>query len=61
MEINLYNVDQVAKALQLNKQTILRFIREGKIKATKAGRSYRIEHQAVKDYLGLSTVKVATE
>lgn len=47
----LHTALQVAEALQLNEQTVLRFVREGKIKAVKAGRSYRISDQSVEDYL----------
>lgn len=47
----LYTALQVAEALQLNEQTVLRFIREGKIKAIKVGRSYRIKEADLKAYL----------
>ena len=39
---NWYTVSQVAKLLQLHEKTVQRFIREGKLKASKVGRSYRI-------------------
>jgi len=34
--------DQVADYLQLNKETVYRYIREGKLGASRLGRSYRI-------------------
>ena len=49
---------QLAGALQLNVQTVQRFVREGKIKAVKIGREYRVTEQGLKDYLELSTEKV---
>ena len=33
--IKIYTVEEVAEMLSINKQTVLRFIREGKIKAKK--------------------------
>jgi len=48
----LYNALEVAQILKLNKDTILRFIREGKIKAVKVGREYRIREAILKDFLG---------
>jgi excisionase family DNA binding protein len=37
-----YTVDQVAELLNLHPKTLQRYIREGKLKATKLGKSYRI-------------------
>ena len=34
--------EQVADYLQLNKDTVYRYIREGKIAASRLGRSYRV-------------------
>jgi excisionase family DNA binding protein len=34
--------EQVAEYLQLNKETVYRYIREGKLVASRLGRSYRI-------------------
>lgn len=54
----LNTVTQVAEALQINEQTVQRFIREGKIKAIKVGRAYRISEEGVQAYLEkLSTEK----
>ncbi len=47
----LYNVDEVAEELQLNKQTVLRFIREKKLKAIKVGRTYRIKEIFLDEFL----------
>ncbi len=37
-----YTVDQVAELINLHPKTLQRYIREGKLKATKLGKSYRI-------------------
>jgi excisionase family DNA binding protein len=46
--------DQAADYLQVNRETIYRYIREGKLLASKLGRSYRIP-RANLDLLLLST------
>ena len=39
--------DQAAEYLQLNKETIYRYIRQGKLVASKFGRNYRIPKQSL--------------
>src|SRR5712691_1433744 len=39
---DILTVDQVAAYLQLNRLTIYRYIREGRLPASKVGKSYRI-------------------
>jgi len=46
--------EQVADYLQLNKETVYRYIREGKLVASRLGRSYRIPKANV-DLLLLAT------
>jgi len=38
----VYTVEQFAERLKLHPKTVLRFIREGRLRAVKVGRSYRI-------------------
>ena len=47
----LYTTQEVATALQLNEQTVMRFIREKRIKAKKVGNSYRITKMDFDAYL----------
>jgi len=42
MSEELLTVDAAAEALQLHAKTVLRFIREGRLRATKVGKQYRI-------------------
>lgn len=42
MEKEFYTVDQIAKMLNIHPKTIQRYIREGKLRATKIGKSWRI-------------------
>ena len=47
--------EQVAEYLQLNKDTVYRYIREGKLAASRLGRNYRITKANVGIFL-LSTI-----
>jgi len=42
MDNNYYTVDQVAKLLDMHPKTIRKFIREGKLQASRVGKQYRI-------------------
>ena len=54
--------EQVADYLQLNKDTVYRYIREGKIAASRLGRSYRILKGDIDVFLmATSTGKEARE
>ena len=54
--------EQVADYLQLNKDTIYRYIREGKLIASRLGRNYRIQKENVDMFLlATSTSEKARE
>jgi len=54
--------EQVANYLQLNKDTVYRYIREGKLVASKLGRNYRIPRENVRLFLlATSTSQAARE
>ncbi|MBL8028779.1 MAG: helix-turn-helix domain-containing protein [Fibrobacteres bacterium] len=42
MNEKFYTVEQIAELLQINEKTIQRYIREGKLKAVKLGKSWRV-------------------
>ena len=42
MTEKLFSVEAAAERLQLHTRTVLRFIREGRLRATKVGKQYRI-------------------
>jgi excisionase family DNA binding protein len=42
MSDEVYTVEQFAERLKLHPKTVLRFIREGRLRAVKVGRGYRI-------------------
>jgi len=46
-----YTAEEVAQITKINKGTILRFIREGKLKAKKFARFYRVKEQDLQAFL----------
>ena len=55
MEQQFYTAEEIATQLQIHHQTLLRFIREKKIKAIKVGKEYRITPEQYADYLKKNT------
>lgn len=54
--------EQVADYLQLNKETVYRYIKEGKLLASKLGRNYRIKKEDVDLFLlATSTYEIARD
>lgn len=47
----IYTSEQVAKILQIHPQTVLKFIREGKLKGSKVGRGYRVKASDIDKFL----------
>lgn len=50
MEQKFYSVEEIARFLDLHPKTVRRFIREGKIKARKIGRAWRIHRDDLREY-----------
>lgn len=46
-----YTVEEIASKLQVHWQTILTYIKSGKLRAVKLGRGYRIDPEDLKDFL----------
>lgn len=51
MEEKILTPDQVAETLQIHPFTVLKFIKQGKLKASKLGRVYRIRSSDVDKFL----------
>jgi excisionase family DNA binding protein len=47
----LYTVGQVADMLHLTKRTILTYIKDGKLEASRTGRKFLISETTIKNYL----------
>ena len=52
MSEEVYTVEQFAERLRLHPKTVLRFIREGRVRAVKVGRSYRILRSDLEAMIG---------
>lgn len=51
----LLTVQEVAKILRLNPLTVYGYIRAGKIRAAKFGRSYRVSQEDLQDFINRHT------
>ncbi len=58
-ELELFKVEDIAKELGCNMETIRRYIRQGKIKAQKIGRRYYVSKDNLKAFAngGTPTIK----
>lgn len=55
----LFTVEAAAEHLKLHAKTVLRFIREGRLRATKLGKQYRILQSDLDAFAGLSGARQA--
>lgn len=53
MSEELSTVEEAAERLKLHPKTVLRFIREGRLKATRVGRAYRISRADLDAFAGV--------
>ena len=53
MSEELYTVEQTAERLKLHAKTVLRAIREGRLRATRVGKSYRILRSDLEAFAGV--------
>lgn len=60
MAEQLCTVDVAAAHLHLHRKTVLRYIRDGRLPATKIGKSYRIRRADLDAFAGTPTMTVAT-
>ncbi len=56
-----FTTEQVANILQVHPFTILKYIREGKLKGIKLGRVYRIQESDIESFLEECTTKVKSK
>jgi excisionase family DNA binding protein len=52
MEQDLYSVDQVAERLGLHVRTVRSYVREGRLKAVRIGKQYRIAREDLEAFTG---------
>ena len=53
MESYLYSIEKVAELLDVHKKTVLRYIKEGKLKANKVGGRWRIHGNDLSSFVGV--------
>jgi len=49
--LKLYNLDELSKILKVNKVTLRGYIEQGRLKAVKIGRSYRVTEEDLREFL----------
>ena len=59
--MKIYNLDEVCELLKMNKQTIRKYIRNGKLKASKVGTHYMVQDEAIKEFLKDTQIQPKTE
>ena len=59
MTEELYTVEAAAERLKLHNKTVLRFIREGRLRATKIGKQYRILRSDLDAFAGFGSAREA--
>jgi excisionase family DNA binding protein len=52
MDQDLYTVSEVAERLKLHTKTVLAFVRDGRLKATRVGKQYRIARNDLDAFTG---------
>ena len=55
-KITVYTVEQVAEILQVHWQTVLNYIKNGKIKAVRLGKGYRIQAEELNKFIKINSV-----
>src|SRR6266576_1214083 len=58
MSQDLYSVDQVANRLGLHVRTIRNYVRDGRLKAVRIGKQYRITREDLEAFTGAPTAVV---
>jgi excisionase family DNA binding protein len=55
--MKFYTVEQVAEILQVHWQSVLNYIKRGNLKAVKIGRGYRINQEALDEFIDYRSTK----
>jgi excisionase family DNA binding protein len=61
MEQELYSVEQVAERLGLHVRTVRHYVREGRLKAVRIGKQYRVAREALEALTGLPAAALDPE
>lgn len=55
MENKYYTVSEISEILKIHWQTVLRYIKSGKLEAVKLGKGYRISEKALDNFKNQNT------
>jgi len=50
-EIKIYKLEDVAELLDCNKRTLYKYIKAGSLKAVKIGKSWKVRHADLEEFL----------
>ena len=50
-EKRVYTIEEVVEMLQVTRRTVYNYIKEGKLKAVKVGKYWRITNKALEEFL----------
>jgi excisionase family DNA binding protein len=50
-ELKVYTLKEVAEILQVTRRTIYNYIKDGKLKAFKMGKYWRVRHEDLKEFI----------
>lgn len=59
--MKVYDIEELSQMLKMNKRTLQRYVREGKLKVSKVGRKYIITEENLKEFLEANEVKEIEE
>ena len=54
-ELKIYSLKEVEEILQVTQRTLYNYIKEGKLKATKIGKYWRVGHEDLKEFIEKGT------
>lgn len=57
-DIKNYSLIEVTEILQVTRRTLYTYIKEGKLKAVKVGREWRVPHSAIREFLGVDSKEI---
>jgi len=55
MELRIYTMQEVEDLLKVSRWTIMRYMKDGKLKGAKIGRDWRFTEEQLKDFLNSMT------
>lgn len=55
MEETFYTLEEIAEKLKVSYMTVYRWVKDGKLKAVKAGKQYRVRSSELDKFLELSS------